>query len=68
MKFIRQAEKSGIIVASQAVRKGEPLLKEIMSGVMTIGELEDMHFDVNSNKDVIRSKAMDYFKSIGIVN
>jgi exodeoxyribonuclease V alpha subunit len=58
----RQAEKSGIIVASQAVRKGEPLFKRNYEGVMTIGELEDMHFDVNSNKDVIRSKAMDYFK------
>jgi len=58
----RQAGKSGIIVASQAVRKSEPLFERSFVGVMTIGELEDMHFDVNSNKDVIRSKAMDYFK------
>jgi exodeoxyribonuclease V alpha subunit len=58
----RQAGKSGIIVASQAVRKGEPLFKRNFDGVMTIGELEDMHFDVNSNKDVIRSKTMNYFK------
>lgn len=62
-KIHRQAEMSGIIVASQAVRKGKPLFKRNYEGVMTIGELRDMHFDVNSNKDEIKAKTMGYFKT-----
>jgi len=60
-KIHRQAQKSGIILASQSIRNGEPVFEKGYHGKLTIGELEDMHFDVHANKDKIRESALNYF-------
>jgi exodeoxyribonuclease V alpha subunit len=60
-KIHRQAQKSGIIVASQAIRHSESIFERSFQGKLTMGELQDMHFDVNSSKDTIREKVLDYF-------
>lgn len=63
-KIHRQAQKSGIIVASQKVRDGEELCKGNMDSLSIIGELQDMTLDISKDKDKIRSKALEYYKKI----
>ena len=60
-KIHRQAEKSGIILASQSIRKGQSVFASDYQGKLTIGELQDMHFDVHSKKDKIRETVLNYF-------
>lgn len=57
----RQAQKSGIPLAAKSIREGTPIFDKKFQGVMTMGELKDMHFDVNANKNETRAKALDYF-------
>jgi len=61
-KIHRQAQRSGIIVASKSIRESIQIFEKNFQGKMTIGELQDMHLDISSNKDVTRSKVLEYFK------
>ena len=61
-KIHRQAQKSGIIVASKSIREGIPLFDRNFVGTLTLGELQDMHFDISSKKDDTRDKVVDYFE------
>lgn len=61
-KIHRQAQKSGIIVASHAIRNGEHLFKNNYIGEFTIGELQDMHFSIHSDRLQIREDVIKYFK------
>lgn len=61
-KVHRQAQKSGIIVASQQMRMGEPVLEKKYVGVKTIGELQDMHFDIDDTSSTTRKRTMKWFK------
>lgn len=56
----RQAQKSGIVMASKSIREGNQLFNRNFEGVMTIGELEDMHLII-SKKDSIRRKTVECF-------
>ncbi len=60
-KIHRQAQKSGIIIASKAIRCSEPIFERSFEGKLTIGELKDMYFDASSNKNETRQKVSDYF-------
>lgn len=57
----RQAQKSGIIVSSHAVRRGEQLFNNSFEGPMVIGELQDMIFDI-VDKNQIMNTTMSYFE------
>lgn len=61
-KIHRQAQKSGIIVASQKIREGIPILSKNYVGVLTTGELQDMHFDISDDISTTRERAMKWFK------
>ncbi len=61
-KVHRQAQKSGIILASQEIRNGQPILPKSFVGERTIGELQDMHFDISDSTDTTRQKAIKWFK------
>jgi len=61
-KVHRQAQKSGIIVASQQMRMGEPVLEKKFIGEKTIGELQDMHFDIDDTSSTTRERTMKWFK------
>lgn len=56
----RQAQKSGIITSSHAVRRGEQLFEATFMGSKVIGELEDMIVDV-VNKEDIMDTTLKYF-------
>lgn len=61
-KIHRQAQKSGIILASKSINEQNPIFNKNFTGYETMGELEDMHFDIiNSSKDT-REKVLHYFK------
>lgn len=60
-KIHRQAQKSGIILASKAIGEQELIFDNKYVGKMTMGELQDMHFDVHTTKDGIRESVMNYF-------
>lgn len=61
-KVHRQAQKSGIITASQKMRNSEPVLEKKYIGIKTIGELEDMHFDIADTSSTTRERTMKWFK------
>jgi exodeoxyribonuclease V alpha subunit len=61
-KIHRQAQKSGIIVASKSINDQIPLFNKKNTGYETIGELQDMHFDISDNTDSTRERVMYYFK------
>lgn len=58
----RQAKKSGIILASQKVRNQEVWFSNNYEGVQVHGELKDMIFDINLNREELRDKTMYYYK------
>lgn len=58
----RQAAKSGIITVSHNVRNQEQLFTVADVGEMTFGELQDMTFNINAEKDLTRQLAFEYFK------
>ena len=61
-KIHRQAQKSGIIIASKKIRDGEQLFNKSYEGDLTLGELQDMHFSISSSKAEIRNKAIETYK------
>lgn len=61
-KVHRQAQKSGIITASQQIRRGEPVLPKNFVGETIIGELQDMIFDISDSTDTIRQRVFKWFK------
>ena len=61
-KVHRQAQKSGIIVASQQMRMGKPVLEKKFIGEKTIGELQDMHFDIDDTSSTTRERTVKCFK------
>ena len=61
-KIHRQAQKSGIITASKSIREEKSLFDRKFEGSITVGELQDMHFDISSKKDDSREKIVKYFK------
>lgn len=58
----RQAQKSGIITASQQIRNGIPVLEKKYTGVKTVGELQDMHFDIADTSSTTRERTIKWFK------
>ena len=62
-KIHRQAQKSGIIVASSSIRESINIFNATQTGKHIIGELQDMIFDLHSTRDEIRDTAFNYFKS-----
>lgn len=56
----RQAQKSGIITSSHAVRRGEQLFESSFMGSKVIGELKDMIIDVVSKEDIVDT-TLEYF-------
>ena len=58
----RQAKKSGIIIASRSINDEEYLFKNNYTGKFTIGELQDMHFSIHSDRDNIRNDVVEHFK------
>ncbi len=61
-KVHRQAQKSGVITASQKIRNGEPVLDKRFKGEVTVGELQDMHFDIEDTTSTTRERTMKWFK------
>lgn len=59
----RQAEKSGVIIASKNVREGKQIVRNGWNGKETRGELQDFTIDVYENRLVSKPKLMDYYKS-----
>lgn len=60
-KIHRQAQKSGIITSSYAIRNGKEIFEKRFSGQDVIGELEDMILDIAISKDEIKDTAIEYF-------
>ncbi|WP_313069919.1 AAA family ATPase [Lacrimispora sp.] len=60
-KIHRQAQKSGIITASQSIRNGEPIFDKKFVGFETMGELQDMHFDIVDTSSETREMAVKHF-------
>ena len=60
-KIHRQAQKSGIITSSYAIRNGKEIFDKSFNGTEIIGELEDMILDISMLKDDIKDTAIDYF-------
>lgn len=56
----RQAQKSGIITSSHAVRRGEQLFNSSFMGSKVIGELEDMIIDVVEKEQIV-DITLEYF-------
>lgn len=63
-KIHRQAQKSGIIVASKNVREGKQLVPSHYVGRQIQSELKDFYLDVYDDKLVSRPKLMDYYKKL----
>lgn len=61
-KIHRQAQKSGIITASRSIRNSESIFDRKFVGFETIGELEDMHFDIVDTTKETRQKVIKHFK------
>lgn len=61
-KVHRQAAKSGIIKVSHSVRNQEQVFDSSDTGEMIFGDLEDMTFNVNTDKALTRTLAFEYFK------
>lgn len=60
-KIHRQAQKSGIITASQSIRNGEPIFDKKFVGFETMGELQDMHFDITDTSSETREMVVKHF-------
>lgn len=60
-KIHRQAQKSGIITASQSIRNGEPIFDKKFTGFETMGELQDMHFDITDTSSETREMVVKHF-------
>ena len=58
----RQAQKSGIIVASKMVREGTQLVKNGWTGKETRGELQDFTIDVYDNKLYSNPKIIEWYR------
>lgn len=61
-KIHRQAQKSGIIVASKEIREGRQITKKGWNGYEIRGELKDFLIDVYDDRIVSYPKLMDYYK------
>jgi exodeoxyribonuclease V alpha subunit len=61
-KIHRQAQKSGIILASKSINDQNPLFEKKYVGYETMGELQDMHFDIVDSSKESREKVLYYFK------
>lgn len=60
-KIHRQAQKSGIITASQTIRSGSPIFDKKFIGQETLGELQDMHFDITDTSSETREMTVKHF-------
>lgn len=60
-KIHRQAQKSGIITASQSVRNSEPIFDKKFVGFEMMGELQDMHFDITDTSSETREMVVKRF-------
>ena len=58
----RQAQKSGIVLASKAIREKEELFQDKFEGELVLGELQDMYFEINPNRQEIKSDVIEQFK------
>lgn len=61
-KIHRQAQKSGIILASQEIRNGKLSIERKFEGIKILGELQDMCFDIASVSDSTRKRTVEHFK------
>ena len=62
MKTHRQAQASGIIEYANKIRGFEQFFNRDFEGVMTVGELKDMVYDISKDKTTIRERAMKHYK------
>ena len=62
-KIHRQAQKSGIILASKSVREGTQIAPKGWIGKKIIGELKDFELDIYQDRLISRPKLLDYYKS-----
>ena len=61
-KIHRQAAKSGVIVSSLRIRDGKQIFKRNFEGTKTVGELEDMHFNITSDNETTKERVVNTFK------
>lgn len=61
-KIHRQAQKSGIILASKFIDEQKPIFSKHFIGYETMGELQDMHFDIVDSAQETRERINCYFK------
>lgn len=61
-KIHRQAQKSGIILASQTIREGHQIIKNGWIGKETRGELQDFTVDIYNEKIYGYPKIMEWYK------
>ena len=61
-KIHRQAQKSGIITTSYAIRNSKEIFENRFTGQKVVGELEDMILDISVSKDNIKETILEYFK------
>jgi exodeoxyribonuclease V alpha subunit len=61
-KIHRQAQKSGIILASKSINDQVPLFDKKFTGYETMGELQDMHFDIVDSASETRGKVVKQFR------
>ena len=61
-KIHRQAAKSGIIISSIRIREGKQIFKRDFEGIKTVGELEDMHFNITSDSESTKERVVNTFK------
>ena len=62
-KIHRQAAKSGVITSSLRIRdEHKQLFKRDFEGIKTIGELEDMHFNITSDSESTKERVVNTFK------
>lgn len=60
-KIHRQAQKSAIITESINVRKQKHIIDKSFYGTKTLGELQDLHLDIYSDKDDTVDTILKYF-------
>jgi len=58
----RQAQKSGIILASKSIRSKQEIFEKSFDGELIVGELQDMYFEINSDRQQIKYKTIEQFK------
>jgi len=58
----RQAQKSGIILASQSIRHQKELFNKKFEGELVLGELQDMYFHITSDRSEVKTQAINQYK------